>query len=416
MQQSEFPRFDMTRKPYRQKNILRPIAWLGCLPAMWKHRVKITRTGMDGLKGPYILLCNHNAFLDYMVSTIAIFPRRFNSVGAISGFVHREWLMRHAGCICKRKFTTDLVLVRQIQRVIQNGDVLVLFPEARYSLCGTAAVLPDSLGKMMKLFQVPVVLLLMHGHHLNCPFWNHRQRNVKGLEAELTQLITAEEVKALSVEQINDRIREAFQYDDFAWQLQRGVKISVPYRAEGLHKVLYQCPACHTEYRMASENDRLYCRHCGKQWRMDELGRLCALEGETEFSHVPGWYEWERAQVRSEVHAGTYGITCEAHVMSLPNSKGYIPLGNATLIHNMQGFTLSGCYEGTPYEEHWAAENLYSCHIEYNYLRKYGDCVDLNTLRDSYYVYPHGEDFSVTKFALATEELYAYYREGGKAD
>jgi hypothetical protein len=50
--------------------------------------------------------------------------------------------------------------------------------------------------------------------------------------------------------------------------------------------------------------------------------------------------------------------------------------------------------------------SMYSCHIEYVYLFKHGDCVDLNTLQDTWYVYPDGEDFSVTKMALATEELY----------
>ena len=58
--------------------------------------------------------------------------------------------------------------------------------------------------------------------------------------------------------------------------------------------------------------------------------------------------------------------------------------------------------------------SLYSCHIEYDYLGKHGDCVDLNTLTDTWYIFPEGEDFSVTKMALATEELYnAYFRNNG---
>jgi hypothetical protein len=51
-------------------------------------------------------------------------------------------------------------------------------------------------------------------------------------------------------------------------------------------------------------------------------------------------------------------------------------------------------------------KSMYSCHIEYDYLGKHGDCIDLNTLEDTYYIYPEGSDFSVTKIALATEELY----------
>ena len=53
---------------------------------------------------------------------------------------------------------------------------------------------------------------------------------------------------------------------------------------------------------------------------------------------------------------------------------------------------------------------MYSVHIEYQYLFKHGDCVDLNTLEDTWYTYPQGRDFAVTKMALATEELYYHFR------
>ena len=49
---------------------------------------------------------------------------------------------------------------------------------------------------------------------------------------------------------------------------------------------------------------------------------------------------------------------------------------------------------------------LEACHIEYNYLNKHGDCIDLNTLDDTYYIFPHAEKYSITKIALATEEIY----------
>ena len=69
-------------------------------------------------------------------------------------------------------------------------------------------------------------------------------------------------------------------------------------------------------------------------------------------------------------------------------------------------FRLKGSYKGEDYEQEWPVRSLYSCHIEYEYLGKYGDCVDLNTLTDTFYIYPKDCLFSVTKFALATEELY----------
>ena len=278
-------------------------------------------------------------------------------------------------------------------------------------------MLPASLGKLCKLLDVPVVTLICHGHHVNSPFWNLHERGVAPTEAEMRLLYTPEQLRETTADEINARLVEAFAYDDFAWQKQRGIRTPYKRRAEGLHKVLYQCPACKTEYRMVSEGTELFCTQCGKRWTMTELGELEAQTGETEFSHIPDWYEWERANVRREVEEGTYSTgPMPVTVDSLPNAKRFIRLGEGTMTHDMNGFCVRGTdFDGDPFEMVKTVPSLYSCHIEYEYLGKFGDCVDLNTLRDTWYIYPHDCDFAVTKMALATEELYyAYRRAEGK--
>jgi 1-acyl-sn-glycerol-3-phosphate acyltransferase len=403
-----YERFDMTIPPVRTRWYLHPLTILLSLPDVWKHRVRLTRNGVEGLKPPYVLLCNHNAFMDFKVATRAIWPSRANYVVAIDGFIGREWLLRNVGCICKRKFTNDVTMVRHLQQTIRNGDVAMIYPEARYSLCGTTAVLPESLGKLCRLLRVPVVTLICHGHHINSPFWNLHDRNVAPTEAEMKLLFTPEDLKTLPVSELNRRIVEAFQYDEYAWQKERGIHVTYKKRAEGLHKVLYQCPSCGKEFRMRSKGEYLYCEACGKRWHLSELGELEAETGDTEFSHIPDWYEWERANVRREVEEGTYSSgELKVTVDTLPNAKKFIRLGEGTLVHDMNGFTVRGVdTDGDPFAMDKSVPSLYSCHIEYDYLGKHGDCVDLNTLTDTWYIYPEGEDFSVTKMALATEELY----------
>lgn len=400
----QVPRFDTARAPQRQH--------LGCLirllsaPVLRKHRNRLMKYHMEDVKAPYFLLCNHNAFMDFMVASRAIYPARANFIVAIDGFLHREWLLRYIGCICTRKFTTDLPLIRSMLRVVKNGDVVALYPEARYSLCGTTAVIPPSVGKLAKKMKIPVVVLLCHGHHINSPFWNLKDRGVRGTEAELTCILRPEELETLTVDEINERIRAAMVYDDYAWQLQRGIRVTYPKRAEGLHKVLYQCCSCGVEYHMRSRGTKLYCEKCGRSWEMTELGQLQADSGPTRFPHIPDWYEWERQNVRREVEDGRYHFTCRAHVDALPKDR-FIPIGKARLTHDMTGFTLETEQEGTV---HIPAASQYSCHIEYEYLGKYGDCIDLNTPTDTLYIYPEDCDFSVTKMALATEELYDFTR------
>jgi len=170
--------------------------------------------------------------------------------------------------------------------------------------------------------------------------------------------------------------------------------------------VLYQCPACKIEYQMASSESTLSCGSCGKAWEMSELGELRAQDGKTEFSHIPDWYEWQRTNVREEVQSGTYSFEAEVRIESLPNAKRFVTFSEpGNLTHNMDGFKLTGECESKPFDVCWAVPSMHSCHIEYDYMGR-GDCVDLNTNNDTFYIFPEGGAFAVTKIALATEELF----------
>ncbi len=406
--------YNTAKFPIRQPLIMTSLLALVSRIAMpWGIRYKIEKFGMEGMKPPYMLLSNHMYFIDFQLSAMATFPHRVNNVATIDGYYRRPWLMELLGCICKRKFTTDLHLIRSIRHVLQkNGDVLCMYPEARYSPVGTTAILPDALGKMIKLAKVPVVVMVHHGNYLYTPFWNYRKPRKVPLYTTMTKVLSAEEVAEKSVDEINRIVREALSYDEYRWQREQNIRITEPFRAEGLHKVLYQCPACKAEHRMASEGTKLYCTACGKQWEMDELGVLHALTGETEFPHIPDWYEWQRSEVRREIEEGRYHFEDTVDVYSLPRPMKFEHLGDAVLTHDIEnGFVLKGTYKGQPYEIECKPIGMYGVHVEYDYcyIKPY-DCIDISTDNDSFYCYPTKENV-VTKLSLATEELHRLHKE-----
>ncbi len=414
------PKYYNTAKlPIRQPVIMTNLLYALCKLTMpFGIKYKIEKFNMEGLKPPYMLLSNHMYFVDFKLSAMATYPHRVNNVATIDGYYRRPWIMELLGCICKRKFTTDLHLIKSIRHVLrEKGDVLCMYPEARYAPVGTTAILPDSLGKLVKQNKVPVVVLLHHGNYLHTPFWNYRKPRKCPLYTTMTQILTAEQVEAMTVEEINAAIAEAMAYDEYRWQVEQNIRITEPYRAEGLHKVLYQCPACGKEHQMASEGARLFCKACGKTWEMDELGRLQALEGETEFSHIPDWYEWERANVRREIEAGEYSFEDEVDVYSLPRTMRFIHLGKGTLKHDPEkGFVLEGTYRDAPYCIERAPQGMYGVHIEYDYCYvRPEDCIDISTDKDSFYCYPTKTDV-VTKLSLATEEIYKIHMERRAAE
>ncbi len=401
----EVKKFDMAKKPVKQRSFLTPITWLLSFPETLRRGLKITKVNMDGLKPPYLFVSNHMAFVDFKVATRAIFPHKANYVVAIDGFLKGEWLLRQVGCICKRKFTNDILLIRQMKYALEvNKSILALYPEARYSYCGTNSILPDSLGKLIKMYKVPVVTFIQHGNYLSQPVWNLEKRKCR-LEATMTKSFTPEQIENASVDEINRTINAVFKYDEYRWQKDNNIVIDSPNRAKGLHHILYQCPHCLTESRMDSDKDRLWCGHCGKRWKMSELGELSAVKGKTEFSHIPDWFEFERSMVRRQIENGTYFFRDQVTVDSLPNAEGYIRLGEATLTHSVEGFVLELVTDDESFRLEKKSLSLYSLHIEFDYFGK-GDCLDLSTTDDTFYLYPLTKKNVVTKLQFAVEEIY----------
>ena len=384
------------------------MAYLGTLQNCFnREKYKVEKVNMEGLKPPYMLLSNHMYFIDFELAAMGTFPNRVNNVVNIDGYYRRPWLMELIGSIGTRKFTADMHLVKSINKVLKRGDILCMYPEARYSPCGTTSFLPDSLGKLIKMNKVPVVVTIHRGNHLNSPFWNFRKKRRVPFHTTMTQILTTEQIKNMSVDEINAAVKKAFEYDDYRYQKETGFLIKEKYRAEGMHKILYQCPNCLTESKMSSKGTEIFCTECGKHWNLNEDGTLSALSGKTEFSHVPDWFEWERTQVREQIQRGEYSFEDDVEIYSLPRCWKFEKLGEGKLTHSIEeGFVVEGFYRGEKYRVHRKPIETNSLHIEYDYCYiKPFDCVDISTEKDSFYCYPKKENV-VTKLAFATEEIY----------
>ena len=399
-------RYKTAKLPLRQPLFFTWLIHFLSSMALLKRDYKIEKINMEGLKAPYLLLSNHMYFVDFELISKATYPQRINNVISIDGYYRRPWLMTWIGGIATRKFTQDLHLIKSMRHVFKNGDVVGLYPEARYTASGTTAYLPESLGKIVKLSKVPVVVAIHRGNHLETPFWNYKKKRKVPLHTTLTQILTTEDINKLSVDEINAKIQEAFVYDEYKYQKENNILITEKYRAEGLHKILYQCPHCKHE-EMGSKGTQIYCKHCGKHWNLNENGSLQALEGETEFSHIPDWYNWERLQVREEILNGTYSFFDDVDVYSLPRCYRYMHLGKAKVRHTIdEGFVLEGFYRGKDYRivRHPIQSN--SLHIEYDYVYTVGkDCFNISVENDSYFCFPTKENV-ITKLGFAVEELY----------
>ena len=367
---------------------------------------------------PALILMNHSSFIDLKIAATVFADRPFSIVCTSDGFVGKEWLMRHLGCIPTQKFVSDMNLVRDMVYALRTLKISVLmFPEASYSFDGTATPLPESLGKCLKVLGVPVIHVQTHGAFARDPLYNNLQLRAVDVSADITQLFSAEETKTLPAAELNARLKEAFSFDNWRWQQENHVRITEPFRADCLNRVLFKCPVCGAEGKTEGKGTRLTCHACGAAWELTEEGKLeavtaapggdknapAALPAGYDFTRVPDWYAWERACVRQEIEEGTYRMELPVTIRVLRDFKAVYEVGEGVLTHDASGFHLTGCGGALDYRQPPTAS--YSLYADY-FWYELGDMVCIGNGDMLYYCFPKEGGDVAAKARLAAEEMF----------
>ena len=191
-------------------------------------------------------------------------------------FIHKPFT------IATRKFTTDVHLVKFIRKVLQRGDILAMYPEARYSPCGTRAFLPDSLGKRVRINKLPLVAVVHHGNHLYAPFWNFRNKRKVPLHTTMKLILTPEQIERGEYSFCDEvevfSLPRVWRYiplgkAKLTHTAENGFQLEGHYRGERyyIHRQPAQTNSLHVEYDfgllgkadcvdISTENDSFYCR------------------------------------------------------------------------------------------------------------------------------------------------------------
>lgn len=253
--------FDMNKKPVKQYPFLLPLIWGGAWLMTRSLGLKVEKAGMEKMKPPYLVLSTHQGFSDYYIAPLALFPHRANYVSDMEGFAaFGEWLYRGIGCIGKRRYVSDIAVVKNIYTALhKNRQIVAVFPESRHSNAGTTAYIPQNMGKLAKLMKVPVVMLSVHGSYLAGPFWDEAHTRKVPLRAKLECIYTKEELAQAQEDDVQQKIEEHLRYDEYKWQWEEKIAITYPRRAEGLHMALYQCRSCGKAFHMKSKGSSLFC-------------------------------------------------------------------------------------------------------------------------------------------------------------
>ena len=404
----------IAKKPPKHRKPLRPLFFLQILIRIlsifdlrpthftykWEDREKLSKNE------PCLILMNHSSFIDMKIASKVFFPRRYGIVCTSDSFIGfgMSLLMRLIGCIPTQKFVTDVGLIKDMEYLLKKKKCSVLmYPEASYSFDGTATPLPRKMGVLLKKLGVPVVTVITQGAFTREPLYNCLQKRKVNVRADVKVLATADELKTLSVAELDQRLDEAFTFDSFKWQQENNIKIDEPFRAEGLNRILYKCPHCGMEGKTEGKGISLVCHNCGKEYILTEQGDLKATDGDAAFTHVPDWYAWQRQEVRKELEEGTYKLDIDVSIGMMVDYGAIYMVGDGHLTHTAEGFALTGCDGKLNYAQGPLA--CYGLYADY-YWYEIADMICIGNRDALYYCFPKEPGDVVAKTRMATEELY----------
>lgn len=313
------------------------------------HR-KVLRNEIKGTKGPFVVIANHQAMLDF-VNLIGLRSRPMSFV--ISSSIYNSLpltrFMDKMGVIPKLQFQTTLKDMKKMKSVIKHGEALVIYPAGLMCEDGLSTPIPQATYKFLKWLDADVYVARTSGTYFVMPKW------AKGLRPGRTfmdvyKLFSREELAELDVETVKEKTDEALLFDAYREQEQLQVKYRDNSNVTGLEHVLYLCPHCGSEFTVQERNrNTLSCTQCGFEQRSDEYGFLHKQGGVgQEIRYVSDWsrliYETEKSQILSNPQ---YRLSCSSkfHMIDFKTHK-FHEIGHGELTLSKTHFQIEGIIHG----------------------------------------------------------------------
>ena len=326
--------------------------------------IKISLKSNCGKKipAPAIVLCNHGSFIDFIYAAKLLKKNYPNFVVARLYFYHKLLgsLLKKLGCFPKSMFATDIESTKNCIKVLKDGGVLAMMPEARLSTAGRFEDIQESTFSFLKKSAVPVYTVKLCGDYFADPKWGKGMRKGALVEAELDILFTAEEINALSVSEIKKGVEEKLYYDEFKWlEARPNIRYKNKNLAEGLENILSICPKCRQRHTITTKGREIFCETCGK---LTELDDRYAFTPDFLFKNFGEWYDWQKCVFEAEISKDeNYSLVAEVE-LRLPDEKGKKltrKAGNGVCTLNRLGFKFEGVKDNEPYVAEFSIDRAY---------------------------------------------------------
>lgn len=316
------------------------------------HHIKISGVRP---KSPALILSNHTSNEDYKFIVSACGFRRVNFLSTYHWFTFKKlafWL-KCIGAIPKHQFSTDLESMKKIRYVVQNKKGMVyIAPEGTIYANGKLGFISPAIAKMARFLKVPVYTCTIQGAGLGNAKWsNKKHKDYVNVNTKL--IIDKEEINTLSLEEIQKRIVDNLEYNEFDYQKINNIHIKGTDLAEGFETMFYKCPCCNQEFTITSKGNEISCSNCNAKARITDEFRFKWDGNKQYFDNYIQWYDWQYKELKNQVSEPDFMLEdFVEYGIDQPGVDNYIKVGKGTLKFSHEGWSYKGTFKGENIEEH----------------------------------------------------------------
>ncbi len=307
---------------------------------------KYLRNEIKNTKGPMVIVCNHQAALDF--TTLIGATKEMQTFVVSDSFYQTlpfQKGMDKIGVIPKQQFQTSIKEIALMRKAVKHDGILTFYPAGLMCEDGLSTPIPDSTYAFLQWLDTDVYAARIYGSYFCTPKWSSKIRPGK-THLDIHKIIDQKELGDMSVEQIQEKIDDALLFDAYREQEDYKVKYRNGDNVEGLENVLYICPHCKKEFTIkVKKKNTLYCTECGFAHKADKYGFLHNV-GKTkeEFRYASDWSLWIQDITKEKMDSGELTLlTSRAYIQTIdPKKKKYVTVGYATITLTPEKFIIDG--------------------------------------------------------------------------
>lgn len=262
----------------------------------FRYKLKVEKTKLEKNK-PYLVLANHQTTLDPFIVSLS-FKRPIYSMASADLFARRfigKIISYLVFPIPKNKAKIDMNSIKITKKVIEEGGTVCIFPEGNRTYSGKTGYIDQSIAKLVKNLGVSLITYIISGGYGYDPRWSDVIRR-GGAIGKVKRIISEEDIKKLSVDEIYAIIKSDLETDDFP----------TPYlykhshSAEHLERVLYICPKCQKVQTLYTKKDKIFCTSCGLIVTYQSNLELFSNDLSFKFKYIYEWYYYQIEEMKKK--------------------------------------------------------------------------------------------------------------------